>query len=134
MCFRREANFCGICFTTAITPILGSIAPQSNAAQTSFGLSISGAAIAAQAEGTSCTSGYLIIPNFQATVSSYKKEVKRESVKKNILFVQPVIDGTVPASLDRICGRVFTTISANIEAGASVCSKFSLSALLIVFL
>ena len=74
------------------------------------------------------------LPNHSQLASNSKliqKRSKERISQKNILFVQPVIDGTVPASLDRICGRVFTTISANIVAGESVCSKFSLSALLI---
>ena len=69
MCFRREVNFCVICFTTAITPILGANTAELNNNQASFGLSVSNAAgTAAQQESTACTDDYLIIPNFQEGV------------------------------------------------------------------
>ncbi len=70
MCFRREANFCALCLTTAITPLgAATLAPQSNAAQTSFGLSISSAAGAKQNQAAACIADYLIVPNFEAGVT-----------------------------------------------------------------
>ena len=69
MCFRREVNFCAICFTTAITPILGANTDELNNNQASFGLRVSNAAgTAAQQESTACTGDYLIIANFEAGV------------------------------------------------------------------
>ncbi len=69
MCFRRENNFCAICFTTAITNIVGANTADTENAQSSFGLSISLTAIQAnQLTDTYCTSDYLIIPNYQAAV------------------------------------------------------------------
>ncbi len=69
MCFRRETNFCAICFTTAITPILGVNTAELANMQASFGLSISNAAgTAAQQVASACISDYLIIPNFEAGV------------------------------------------------------------------
>ena len=72
MCFRREAGFCALCLTTAITPIVGDIAPQANNAQTSFGLSITatGVTVAKQNQADGCISDYLIVPNFETGVGN----------------------------------------------------------------
>lgn len=74
MCFRREVNFCAICFTTAITNSLGDNAPDTETTQSSFGLSISADnAAAQQQQAIACTSDYLIIPNFEAGVRKHDK-------------------------------------------------------------
>ena len=77
MCFRREANFCAICFTTAITNNVGANTADTENAQSSFGLSVS--LIDSQANqltDTYCSTDYLLIPNYQEAVreNSFYKE------------------------------------------------------------
>ena len=80
MCFRREANFCAICFTTAITNNVGANTADTENAQSSFGLSVS--LITSQANqltDTYCSTDYLLIPNYQAAVRE-KQFLQRKMV------------------------------------------------------
>ncbi len=102
MCFRREANFCAICFTTAITNIVGANTDDTENAQSSFGLSVSLIAIQAnQLTDTYCSTDYLLIPNYQAAVRKKTVFTKKNVCEMNfpLYSLWPSAPSQVPSLL-----------------------------------
>jgi hypothetical protein len=103
VCIRRASGYCYICYTPKIVGATASAA-EVGTDQTSFGLSISGAAIATSLINTSCYTDYLEIP-FATTAA----------------IAAITTPGTV-VSTTRVCGRYLSSATAAIIS-ATVCSR-----------
>ncbi len=73
ICFRREASYCAICFTTAITNTVGANTADTENAMTSFGLSLAATATAMSDQQAACTGDYLIVSEQQQGLKRKKK-------------------------------------------------------------
>merc|ERR1719510_574687 len=97
-CFRREDDYCYICYTVKIAG-----ASTSDTTMNSFGVSISAASTATQSQvGTGCTTDYIDIPNV----------ITETQAKATTIIAGPT----------RLCGR-FLALSAAQTAAATVCSR-----------
>lgn len=98
ICIRRGVGFCYICYSPTV---IGTV---TNANQNSFGLGLSGAAIATAIVGAGCTQDYLDIPGAETAV------------------IAAIFTTQVNTGINRLCGRVFAIADAD-AAGETICTN-----------